>query len=124
MFRDGPKGAWLPTDLTFTSRSVVDGGEDRVPEASDPAESTFSGRGLSTQDILGLRPALSQRPQLTRIDLCNNNLWDRGAQAIADAVRSCPALTQVDVSNNNLGSTGNYMCIHMRVPADGVALQA
>lgn len=81
---------------------------DALESAADDGSPAFVARGLSTQDILSLKPPLASRPALTSIDLCNNNIWDRGVQAVADAIRSCPSLSTVQLVNNSIGTTGAY----------------
>ena len=82
--------------------------DDTLVGARPEEETCFTARGMSTQDLLTLRPALAQRATLTSIDLNGNNMWDRGAQAVADAIRACQSLTEVDVSSNSIGATGTH----------------
>jgi hypothetical protein len=107
--RDVPRHAWSSDSLShaFPDASSFSSAASHLPE-EDAASVVFSARGMSTQDLLGLRPSLAQRPNLTKIDLCNNNIWDRGVQAVADAIRNCPALSTVIVSTNSIGSAGAF----------------
>jgi hypothetical protein len=61
---------------------------------------------MSTEGVLALAPPLCDRPALTLIDMCNNDLWDRGVKAVADAIRALPALTTVQLGNNRITATG------------------
>lgn len=96
MLAEAPRLAWSSTSLH----------DDTLVDARPDEETCFAARGMSTQDLLMLRPALAQRAALTSIDLNGNNLWDRGAQAVADAIRACQRLTEVNVSSNSIGATG------------------
>ena len=78
-----------------------------MSEAYEDTSDVFTARGLSTQDVLALKPPLAARTNLTTIDLCNNNIWDRGVQAVADAMKSCGSLSTVLLSCNSIGTAGN-----------------
>lgn len=104
--RREPRSAWsLPgsRSLTYGSYGISEPAQEPEPEDNSPE---FSVRGWTTQDILSLKPPLSSRRSLTRIDLNSNNIWDRGAQAVADAIRACPQLAIVELENNTIGATG------------------
>jgi Leucine-rich repeat (LRR) protein len=48
--------------------------------------------------------ALLGNTSLTSLDLCNNNIGDEGAKALADALLKNTSLTSLDLGHNNIGS--------------------
>src|SRR3954471_15451914 len=63
--------------------------------ANDPSLVWLSlgGENLNDKDILLLTTALQHNTHLTSLDLSNNHITDRGAQAIASILSSTSALT-------------------------------
>ena len=85
-----------------------------LPPVYDPdalTSTTFEAHNLSTEAVLSLAPPLSDRTALTTLDMANNDMWDRGVRAVADAIRCCPSLRSVNLGNNRIAGTGACLTV-------------
>lgn len=101
-----------PHDVSasFASTSAVlrdaDGAADTVEEALNSDNIRLGGRQLGTFAVMELVSHHEAFAKCRELDLSSNDLWDRAATALADALSYNESITCVDLSRNNLAAGG------------------
>ena len=73
---------------------------------SNLAQLNLSRHSLNDEDIATLVVCLKGNTHLQLLCLCENDIGDKGATLLAQAIAQCPNLRFLDVSVNNIGDVG------------------
>ena len=95
-----------------------DSGRKALPRSSATAHCAqvtllTSWNGFGIGGTMRLLKLLTSLTRLQHLDLAENDLYDRGAHAVAQARKQLPSLTRLDLGGNFIGSNGLSAVVEM-----------